>query len=121
MNGNITADQVRRAFRAARVMKWSGLPTLVLLLVTAYVGFSAGIAIGIGSIVVLMIGLVAAAVLLFNRARCPQCGTKWYCSMRGIGLMPVWWVMRRIGEDSPDETEDFKCRQCGLDLGPYLR
>jgi len=99
--------QIRKAMRAARVMKWGATPVFGI-------GTIAAVIIGVGTAwyVGLIVFAIVASLLVvgYGAARCPHCGQLW-----GSGLL-AW-----RSELPVDETETFVCRRCRLDIGLGLR
>ena len=105
--------RIKKAMRAARIMKWGRLPVLGLAVLTALiVGGTSKWYCGVGLFVVINVPFFIFVVLA---ARCPRCGQ-------------VWWgegALRKFGGvEYPlpeDETQSMVCRRCHLDIGYGMR
>jgi len=105
--------KIKKAFRAAKFMKWGSIPLMGIALVVArlityssnrYFGlafllFAWGVLIGIG----------------YSTARCPRCGQVWWARTA------MFWISPWLIFGGEDETESFVCRRCRLDIGMGLR
>jgi hypothetical protein len=105
---------IRKAFRAATVMKWGSVPLILFagLVAVLVASYSSHRYFGLGIL------LLAYAVVVFGhlRARCPRCGQIWWSR---TGMFLVVPVLILFGGE--DETDSFVCRRCGLDIGFGLR
>src|SRR6266545_5714673 len=106
--------RIQKAIRAARIMKYAGLPVAGLgLLAAIIVGGTSEWYFGVAVFVVIFAPFF---ILGYSAARCPHCGQVWW----GEGTR---WV-RYGGVEYPpaeDETESMVCRRCRLDIGLGLR
>jgi hypothetical protein len=106
--------QIKRAFRAARFMRWSSLPVLVASGVfSSFIGHLTAWQIGLA---LFLLTLVTTMIIGYNKARCPNCGQVW-----GVGVVPWLGIGGGITRLEVDETETLVCRRCRLDIGPALR
>src|SRR3954471_22252349 len=105
--------KVKRAMRAARIMKFCALPVTALGLLAAFViGGTSHWYFGLAVFFL----LAPFFILGYSTARCPHCGQVWW----GEGTL---WV-RHGGVEYPptdDETESMVCRRCRLEIGLGLR
>src|SRR5262245_23224888 len=106
--------KIKRAMRAARILKWGGLPVSGLGYVTAMiVGATSKWYFGVAVFVVICAPFF---IFVLSAARCPHCGQVWWAE----GTLRV----RYGGVEYPpteDETESMVCRRCRLDIGLGLR
>ena len=119
----ISSKAVRQAFRAAKVIKYSGVVSSAVLCIVVFAGFSEGKLVGCASVVLYVLLLMSAGLALSKRARCPKCKIFWHCRMgfRSHQAQAVHAMLRPNVDLSIDETVDLKCRRCGLEIGPYLK
>lgn len=120
MNNSVDSQKVRRAFGHAGRMKWVFplFPFVVLLA-------AAGVAFATQQIICLLIGLLVALfgsgaffLVGIRFCRCPVCGQRWWSPLSlGFG----WLSMLMNTELGGDETETYRCRRCGLEIGPHLK
>jgi hypothetical protein len=109
--------KIKRAYRAAKFMKWWS---------NMLMGLTAILSIVVGHYTVWYLGLVLVLILWgvllvggYSHARCPHCGQVWWSSrMALMFVLPLWLLF--LGEDN-DETESFVCRRCRLDIGYGLK
>jgi hypothetical protein len=105
--------RIKRAMRAARIMKWGALPVAGIALLAAFiVGRTSQWYFGVA----VLAFLAPFFILGYSAARCPHCGQVWW----GEGTRRV----RYGGVEYPpaeDETESMVCRRCHLDIGLGLR
>ena len=118
----VSSESVKRAFRAAKLIKFSGVPAAVVTIVLSVGGFAIHAALGMLIIAICLLSMVATCSVLFVQAKCPKCGVRWWDntfvpSVTGSALRALIEPSTETGR----ETEDFKCRRCGLEIGPYLR
>lgn len=106
--------KIKKAFRAATVMKWGSVPLMLFGLVAAFVAAYSPSHRYLGLGILLLAYTVV--VLGHLRARCPRCGQIWWSR---TGLFLVAPVLILFGRE--DETDSFVCRRCGLDIGFGLR
>jgi hypothetical protein len=108
---------IRKAFRAAKFMKWW---SMILLGFTAFLSFVVGRYtvwyLGLGLLLILWGVLLIAG---YSKARCPHCGQIWWSSRTTL-LFIVPILLLFMGEDL-DETESYVCRRCRLDIGYGLK
>jgi hypothetical protein len=120
MNDRVNSKEVLRAFKMARFMKWIfPLTPFCVLLVAAIAallkhstmpilwGFMLAV---FGGITVYFVGI--------QFCRCPKCGQHWWSP---ISLGMGWLSVMMYAEIGDDETESYRCRKCGLEIGPCLR
>jgi len=115
----MNSNQVRRALRMARVMKWVfPLTPLLVMLVSMIVALlmrSTG-PILVGFIIAIP-GCIIAYFIGIQFCRCPKCGQSWWSPISmGMG----WLSLIMYTEMDGDETDSFRCRNCGLEIGPHL-
>jgi hypothetical protein len=98
--------KIKRAMRAARIMKGGGL-------VVAGLGGTSKWYFGVALFIVICAPFF---ILVYSAARCPRCGQVWWAE----GTL---WVRYRGVEHTAteDETESMVCRRCRLDIGLGLR
>ena len=104
--------KIKRAMRAARIMKWGARPV-------AGLGLLAAIIVGVTS--KWYFGLAVYAVIcapffifVLSCARCPRCGQVWWSQ----GPFQAQYGGYTMTEG---ETESMVCRRCRLDIGLGLR
>jgi hypothetical protein len=106
-------QKIKKAFRAAKLMKWASLPLMGLsLIVSRVITYYSNAYLGLAFL------LLAWGFLLgigYSFARCPRCGQVWWARTVMFFISP-WLIFG--GED---ETESFVCRRCRLDIGVGLR
>ena len=106
--------EIKRAMRAARIMKWGALPVEGLgLIVALIVGGTSEWYFGVGVFVVIVAPFF---IVGFAAARCPHCGQVWWGE--GPGRVSYGSVENPTTED---ETDSMVCRRCHLDIGLGLR
>jgi len=117
----VKPESVRRAFRAATLIKCSGVPVAVVTLLLAIVGFAIHAALGMLVIVICLLCMVAAFAVLSLQAKCPQCKTRWWDNT--FVAATTGKTLRAIIDPhcTGHETDEFKCRNCGLEIRPYLK
>jgi hypothetical protein len=103
--------KIKRAMRAARIMKWGapllgGLGLIAAMVVGATSHWYSGVAV--------FVILALCFILGYSAARCPHCGQVWW----GEGTLRVGYGG---GEYTEDETESMVCRRCRLDIRLGLR
>lgn len=113
----IQRDQVLRAFRMARLLKWFSAPLGGIflffgILIGVYTEWYIGMAI-------ILFTWLAIFFVGYNFARCPACRQIWYTKL-GLAMFLPWYVFLDPGFMVHDETESAKCRRCGLNIGEYL-
>ncbi len=107
--------KIKRAFRAAKFMKWGSVPLAgVAAVVAVVIGGSSAWYFGLG---VFLLAWGVLFILGYSTARCPRCGQVWW-SWMGLLVFAPWWLIAMGGED---ETDSFVCRKCNLDIGLGLR
>jgi len=113
-------DQIRKAFIMARVMKWVFPFTPIVIIFISFsiaLSMQSSICFVIGS----FIGILASVAVYFvgiQFCRCPKCGQHWWSPLSlGFG----WWTLMDSINAGGDETDTFKCRKCGLEIGPHLK
>ncbi len=115
---NIESDQIERAFKAARFMKWFSTPlSLLIIIISIIIGAYLHLALGI------VLFLIIWSVLLsygYRNARCPKCDQLWWSWLSLIGIAP-WWTVALGSNQMVDEVDSMKCRKCGLQIGIHLR
>jgi len=120
MEAEVQSEAVRRAFRAALLIRRSGAPVAVVILVLAGIGFAIHAALGMLVITISMLCMVCAFTILAVRARCPHCNAKWWDN----SLLAATTGKRLRSMLDPDctgnETDELKCRHCGLEIGSHL-
>ena len=104
--------RIKKAMRAARIMKWGAEPV-------ALIGQLAALIVGVTSkwyfgVAVLVVIVAPFFIFVILAARCPRCGSVWW------SFGPVA-TGRGGSEDTEDETESMVCRECRLDIGYGLR
>lgn len=120
MNEPVHSSQVRRAFMMARMMKWVfPLTPIFVLLIAVFTALliksSAPILVGF---IIAIPGWIAAYFVGIQFCRCPQCGQCWWSPFSfGLG----WLTLMMNAELGGDETDSFRCRTCGLEIGPHVR
>ena len=105
--------KIKRAMRAAQIMKGiTGLPLVLVLGAAIIVGGTTEWYFGVGVLVVSL----PFFILGYLAARCPHCGQVWWGE--GPGRASYGDV-----EDptTVDETETMVCRRCRLDIALGLR
>ena len=105
--------KIKRAMRAARIMKCCAPPVASLgLLAAIIVGGASEWYFGVAVLVI----LAPFFILGYSAARCPHCGQVWWAE--GTGAVRYGGVEYPVTED---ETESMVCRRCRLDIGLGLR
>lgn len=119
----VSPRAVKRALLAAKIIKFSGVPSAVILVGVVVASFSVSVGFGVLSVVIYLLFLMLAGSALSKRARCPRCRVFWHCrpTCRSVGSQVAQDLLRPDMDSSVDETEDFRCRKCGLEIGPYVR
>jgi len=117
----ISGESVKQAFHAAKLIKSSGARVALGTIILAGIGFAVHPAFGMLALFICLLIMGVAMAILATRARCPKCRVKWWddallASTTGKKLRSVL-DPNCIGH----ETEEFKCRNCGLELEPYLK
>jgi len=106
--------KIKRAMRAARIMKWSVLPVLALGLLAAII--AGGTSEWYFGVAVFVVIFAPFFILGFSAARCPRCGQVWW------GDGPDWVGYGDVeNQTTEDETDSMVCRRCHLDIGLGLR
>jgi len=106
--------KIKRAMRAARIMKWGVQPVGALALL-------AGIIVGGTSewyfgVTVFVVIFAPFCIVGFSAARCPHCGQVWW------GDGPGWVSYGDVENPTIEyETDSMVCRRCHLDIGLGLR
>src|SRR5258705_8191890 len=104
--------KIKRAMRAARIMKWGTRPVAGLALLAAIiVGPTSQWYFGVAVYVVIFGPFFT---FIYSAARCPRCGQVWW---------PQGPFQAQYGgyTATEDETESMVCRRCRLDIGLGLR
>jgi hypothetical protein len=109
--------KIRKAYRAARFMKWWSAILMGLAAFLSYlVGHYTIWYLGLGSVLILWGALLIGG---YSKALCPHCGQIWWSARTTLFfVLPLWLVF--MGEDK-DEIESFVCRRCRLDIGYGLK
>ena len=121
MNNDVDSVKVRRALANAKMMKWA-FPALpgTILIITALLALATG-KIGLfvlGGVTFAFFGPVVFYFIGIQFCRCPVCGQKWWSPLSlGFG----WLSILMNTELGGDETETYRCRNCGLEIGPHLK
>lgn len=101
-------------------MKW-GFPfiPIVLLFASIIAAFLArnDILLVAGLFAVLLVS-IALYFIGARYCRCPKCNQLWWSP---ISLGMGWLSIMMDEEVGGDETESFRCRKCGLEIGPHLK
>ncbi|MDP6629531.1 MAG: hypothetical protein QGH42_01835 [Kiritimatiellia bacterium] len=117
----VKPESVRRAFRAATLIRRSGVPVAVVTLLLAAIGFAVHAALGMLVIVICLLCMVCVFVVLSVQAKCPQCKTRWWDNT----FVAATTGRRLRAAIDPDctgnETVELKCRHCRLEIAPYLK
>jgi predicted nucleic-acid-binding Zn-ribbon protein len=91
-----------------------------VILLLAGVGFAIHAALGMLIITMSLLCMVCAFTVLAVRARCPRCKTKWWDNTF-IAATTGKTLRSMLDPDcTGNETEELKCRHCGLEIGPHL-
>jgi len=104
--------KIKRAMRAARIMKWGARPVAGLaLLIALMVGGTSKWYFGLAMFVVISGPFF---IFIYSAARCPRCGQMWW---------PEGPFQAQYGgyTATGGETESMVCRRCRLDIGLGLR
>ena len=120
MDTDVQPEAVRRAFRAATLINRSGVRAAVVVLVLAIVGCAAHAALGMLVIFLSLLCMVAAFIVLSVQAKCPRCKTKWWDNTFLAATTGKTLRTMLDPDCTGNETEDLKCRHCGLEIGPHL-
>lgn len=108
--------KIRKAFRAAKFMKWcAGLLLCIALIFSVLVGRYTAWYLGLALLLVLWTAILIGG---FSQARCPRCGQIWWSIMVLLPIAPLWLV---LVPDYTEETDSFVCRRCRLDIGIGLK
>ena len=106
--------KIKRAMRAARIMKWGVLPVGGLGLIAAII--VGGMSEWYFGVAVFVVIFAPFFILTCYAARCPHCGQVWWGE--GPGCVSYGDVENPTIED---ETDSMVCRRCHLDIGLGLR
>jgi predicted RNA-binding Zn-ribbon protein involved in translation (DUF1610 family) len=120
MGDKVQKSQVSIAFRMARIMKWLfPLTPFFILLLSAIIALTAKSTWPIlWGFITAIVGSVIVYVIGIQFCRCPKCGQHWWSPISlGIG----WLSLMMYAEMGDDETDTYRCRNCGMAIGPYLR